>query len=215
MSLIPLERFLARRFGGVMEGWRTLVNRQLFQRLDRLAGYVTCLKDNEMNDLKVNAPAGESFLTMTRIFDAPRALVWKAMTEREHIARWWGASSFTEKVVVTDYDLSVGGKWRFESYGKNGQTFVFHGRFLAINAPFRVVQTFGMEAMFEGKLIVEDVTLEELPDGRTLYRQLSSYDSLADRDGMVASGMEMGARETLDQLERIALELTAQAQQQQ
>ncbi|HQZ13364.1 MAG TPA: SRPBCC domain-containing protein [Devosia sp.] len=168
-----------------------------------------------MDNLKVTAPAGETFLTMTRTFDAPRALVWKAMTERQHIARWWGASSFTEKVVVTDYDLRIGGKWRFESYGKDGQRFVFHGHILALNAPMRVVQTFGMEGMFEDKLIVEDMTLEELPDGRTLYRQLSSYDSVADRDGMVATGMEVGARETLDQLEQVARELAAQAQQQQ
>jgi uncharacterized protein YndB with AHSA1/START domain len=215
VSLIPLERFLARRFGGVSAGWRALLARHRQQRTDRLAGYLIQLREYEMDNLKVTAPAGETFLTMTRTFDAPLALVWKAMTEREHVARWWGASSFTEKVVVTDYDLRVGGKWRFESHGKNGQTFVFHGNFLAINGPHRVVQTFGMEGMFEGKLIIEDVTLEELPDGRTLYRQLSSYDSVADRDGMVASGMEVGARETLDQLEQVARELAAQAQQQQ
>lgn len=207
MAIIPLERFLTRRFGGVMAGWRALVSRNWLQRLDRLAGYLTHLKDKEMDNLKVNAPAGEPIIIMTRTFDAPRALVWKAMTEREHIARWWGASSFTAKVVVTTYDLRVGGEWRFESYGKDGNRFVFHGKFLEIHGPHRVVQTFGMEGMFEGKLIVEDMTLEELPDGRTLYRQLSSYDSVADRDGMVASGMEDGARETLDQLAVVIAEL--------
>lgn len=207
MAIVPLERFLIRRFGGVMAGWRVLVGRHLLQRLDRLAGYVTYLKEKEMDDLKVNALAGEPFIIMTRTFDAPLALVWKAMTEREHIARWWGASSFTAKVVVTDFDLRVGGRWRFESHGTNGQKFVFHGNFLAINGPHRVVQTFGMEGMFEGKLVVEDMTLEELPDGRTLYRQLSSYDSVADRDGMVESGMEVGARETLEQLAVVIAEL--------
>lgn len=209
MALIPVERFLIRRFGGVMAGWRILLARLWRQRLDRLAGYLTHLREDEMNELKVNAPAGEPIIIMTRIFDAPRALVWKAMTEREHIARWWGASSFTEKVVVTKYDPRPGGEWRFESYGKDGNRFVFHGRILEINAPLRVVQTFGMEGMFEGHLIVEDMTLEELPDGRTLYRQISTYDSVADRDGMVASGMEDGARETLDALEGIIADLKA------
>ncbi len=207
MAIIPLERFLTRRFGGVRAGWRTLISRYWLQRIDRLAGYLTYLKDKEMDNLKVNAPAGEPIIIMTRTFDAPRALVWKAMTEREHIARWWGASSFTAKVVVKTYDPRVGGEWRFESHGTDGKVFIFHGKFLAINGPHRVVQTFGMEGMFEGKLIVEDMTLEELPDGRTLYRQLSSYDSVADRDGMVASGMEVGARETLEQLAAVIAEL--------
>jgi uncharacterized protein YndB with AHSA1/START domain len=165
------------------------------------------VKEEEMDKLKVNAPAGEPIIIMTRTFDAPRALVWKAMTEREHVARWWGASSFTAKVVVKTYDLRVGGEWRFESTGKDGNVFVFHGKFLEIHGPHRVVQTFGLEGMFEGKLIIEDLTLEELPDGKTLYRQLSSYDSVADRDGMVASGMEVGARETLDQLAVVIAEL--------
>lgn len=211
MSIVPLERFLTRRFGGVMAGWRILLDRHWRQRLDRLAGYLAHLKEDSMNELKVNTPAGEPIIIMTRKFDAPRALVWKAMTEREHIARWWGASSFTEKVVVTKYDLRPGGEWRFESHGKDGNVFIFLGKFLEIHGPQRVVQTFGMEGMFEGKLIVEDMTLEELPDGRTLYRQISTYDSVADRDGMVASGMEDGARETLDQLETIVAELKVSA----
>lgn len=207
MAIIPLERFLTRRFGGVRAGWRALVDRLWLQRLDRLAGYVTHLKDKEMDNLKVNALAGEPVIIMTRTFDAPRALVWKAMTEREHIARWWGASSFTAKVIVKAYDPRVGGEWRFESHGKDGNVFVFYGKFLEIREPHRVVQTFAMENMFVGKLIVEDLTLEELPDGRTLYRQVSSYDSVADRDGMVASGMEVGARETLEQLAAVIAEL--------
>ncbi|HHY51449.1 MAG TPA: ATPase [Alphaproteobacteria bacterium] len=170
-----------------------------------------------MNELKVHAPAGERLIIMTRIFEAPRALVWKAMTQREHIGRWWGASSFTEKVVVAKYDFRPGGEWRFESHGKDGKVYVFKGRILEIEEPRRVVQTFGMEGMFEDKLIVEDLSLEELPDGRTLYHQLSTYDSVEDRDSMVASGMEDGARQTLDELERVIAGLKAQqaVQQQQ
>jgi uncharacterized protein YndB with AHSA1/START domain len=213
--LVPLERFLSRRFGGEQRGWRQLHFRSWLQRFDRLTDYLRELRNKEMSELKVNAPAGEPIVTMTRTFDAPRALVWKAMTEREHIARWWGASSFTAKVVVKTYDPRVGGEWRFESTGKDGNVFVFHGKFLEIRAPHRVIQTFGMEGMFEGKLIVEDMTLEELPDGKTRYRQISTYDSVADRDGMVASGMEGGARETLEQLAVVIAELAVAAQQQQ
>ncbi len=218
MAVIPLERFLARRFGGVLAGWRTFIERQWLQRMDRLAGYLARTGEGNMNELKVNAPAGERIIIMTRIFEAPRALVWKVMTEREHIGRWWGASSFTAKVIVEKYDFRPGGEWRFESHGKDGNVFIFLGRILEIEEPRRVVQTFGMEGMFEDKLIVEDMTLEDLPGGRTLYHQLSTYDSVADRDGMVASGMEDGARETLDELERVISELKAEqeaAQQQQ
>lgn len=216
MAIVTLERFLTRRFGGVRAGWRVLVNRRWLQRLDRLAGYLVQLKEaGKMDNLRVEAPADQPIVIMTRDFDAPRALVWKVMTEPRHIARWWGGPSYTEKVVVATYEARVGGRWRFESHGKDGNVYVFHGEFREIDPPAKVVQTFGMEGMFEGQTIVETLTLEELPDGRTRYRNVSHYDSIEARDGMVASGMEDGARESLDQLEALLAELSQQSQQQQ
>jgi uncharacterized protein YndB with AHSA1/START domain len=208
MAIIPLERFLTRRFGGVRAGWRIFIHRHWHQRLDRFAGYVAHLKEEtKMDDLKVVVPAGEPIIEMTRTFNAPRALVWKAMSEREHITRWWGSKSFAKKIVITDHDMRVGGVWRFESHGHDGSVVVFHGEFREIDPPGKVVQTFGMEGMFEGKVIVETLTLQDLGDGRTLYRNVSHFDSIADRDGMAASNMEIGARETLDQLEAVIEEL--------
>ena len=215
MAIVPLERFLTRRFGGVRAGWRVLVNRQWLQRLDRLAGYLVQLKETgKMNNkLHVEAPAGEPITIMTRTFDAPRALVWKVMSDPQHIARWWGGKSYTTKVVVARHEFREGGQWRFESHGLDGNVYVFLGEFREIVPPGKVVQTFGMEGMFEGKTIVETLTLEER-DGRTEYRVVSQYDSIEDRDAMVVS-MEGGAQETLDQIEEILAELQQAGQQQQ
>jgi uncharacterized protein YndB with AHSA1/START domain len=215
MTIIPLERFLIRRFGGVRTGWRTLVGRHWLQRLDRLAGYLVQLKETGKmtNKLHVEAPAGEPITIMTRTFDAPRALVWKVMSDPRHIARWWGGKSYTTKVVVAKHDFRKGGEWRFESHGLDGNVYVFLGEFREIVPPEKVVQTFGMEGMFEGRTIVETLTLEEVA-GRTNYKVVSLYDSIEDRDAMVVS-MEGGAQETLDQIEEILLELQQAEQQQQ
>ena len=81
----------------------------------------------------------------------------------------------------------------------DGTTYVFKGRYLEVVAPEKLVNTFGMEGMFEGREIVETHTLEEV-EGKTRYTSVSRFDSIADRDGMLASGMEEGARESLDRL---------------
>lgn len=216
MAIVPLETFLTRRFGGIRAGWRVLVERGWLQRLDRLAGYLVQLKEagKMTNKLHVEAPAGEPITIMTRSFDAPRALVWKVMSDPLHIARWWGGKSYTSKVVVAKHEFQPGGQWRFESHGLDGNVYVFLGEFREIVPPEKVVQTFGMEGMFEGKTIVETLTLEEVA-GRTNYKVVSVYDSIEDRDAMVATGFEDGARETLDQVEEILRELQQVGQQQQ
>ena len=215
-TVVPAERFLARRFGSLQRAFVEITRRARRQRLGRLSVYAAKLeREGTMNGkLKVEAPAGEPITIMTRSFDAPRALVWKVMSEPQHIARWWGGPSYTSKVVVARHDFRVGGEWRFESHGLDGNVYVFLGEFREIVPPERVVQTFGMEGMFEGKTIVETLTLEEVA-GRTNYRVVSLYDSIEDRDAMVATGFEAGARETLDQLEEILRELQQAGQQQQ
>jgi len=215
-TLIPVQRFLSRRFGSVRAGWLTLHRRAWPQRLDRLTAYLSRIKrENAMSDFKVEIPTDDDLtIVMTRTFEAPRALVWKAMTEPQHIARWWGAKSVSSKVVVAKHEMRVGGAWRFESHGHDGTVYVFLGEFLEIAPPEKVVQTFGMEGMFEGKVIIETMTLEDLGDGRTQYRNVSRFESKEDRDGMVASGMEVGARQSLDQLEGIIDELQAAAPRQ-
>jgi uncharacterized protein YndB with AHSA1/START domain len=204
MAIIPLERFLTRRFGGVRAGWRTLIGRYWLQRLDRLAGYLTHLKEERMDDLKVTAPAGEPIIIMTRSFKAPQALVWKAMTEREHIARWWGLRS--SKLEILGHDFRVGGGWRYRSTEPDGSSMVFYGQYREIAPIDHFTNTFGIVDMYADDGLAETHALEER-DGVTHYTSTSRFETIDARDGMVASGMEGGARQSLNQLDELLAEL--------
>ncbi|MEJ0012674.1 MAG: SRPBCC family protein [Bauldia sp.] len=157
-----------------------------------------------MNTLKVETPAGEPIIVMSRTFDAPRALVWEAMTRAEHVARWWGPREM--KTTVARLDVRPGGGWRFVHTAPDGRSIVFHGEYRDVQPPKCIVQTFGVEGMYDGRFIVETMTLEEVGD-RTHYRVVSHFESLADRDGMIASGMERGANDSMERLETLLTEL--------
>ncbi len=202
--IIPLERFLTRRFGGVRAGWRALVARNWRQRLDRLAGYLTHLKEETMDDLKVTAPAGEPTIIMTRSFKAPRSLVWKAMTEREHIARWWGLKG--SRIEILYHTFSVGGGWRYRSTEADGSSMLFYGKYREFSPIDRFTNTFGIVDMYPDDGLAETHALEER-DGVTHYTSTSRFETIDARDGMVASGMEVGARQSLNQLDELLAEL--------
>jgi uncharacterized protein YndB with AHSA1/START domain len=135
-------------------------------------------------------------LVITRVFDAPRELVFEAMTKPEHVRQWWGPRGFT--LPVCEIDLRVGGAWRYVSRDPNGQEFAFSGVYKEIVPPERVVTTEGWEAM-PGHEYVATMTLEEI-DGKTKMTNRLRYQSVEDRDGHLQSGMEGGMRETLDRL---------------
>jgi uncharacterized protein YndB with AHSA1/START domain len=202
--IIPLERFLTRRFGGVRAGWRALVVRNWRQRLDRLAGYLTHVKEETMDDLKVTAPAGEPIIIMTRSFKAPRSLVWKAMTEREHIARWWGLK--TSRIEMLEHDFRAGGGWKYRSSEADGSQMTFYGKYREIVPIATYTNTFGIVDMYPDDGLSETHALEE-KDGVTHYTSTSRFETIDARDGMVASGMEGGARQALNQLDELLAEL--------
>lgn len=152
------------------------------------------------NELTITIPADEPSVTMERMFDAPRELVWKAMTDAKHVAQWWGLRDY--KKVVTDWDFQVGGKWRIEQHGPDGSVYAFRGEYREITPIERFVNTFTMEGIYEDKTIVEAHILEDV-NGKTKYSAISHYEAMEDRDGMVASGMEYGTRQSLDQLEEL------------
>jgi uncharacterized protein YndB with AHSA1/START domain len=133
---------------------------------------------------------------MTRVFDAPRELVFEAHSTCEHMERWWGPRRYT----VTDckMDFRPGGAWRMVHRGDDGQEFGFRGEFREIVPPERIVWTFEFEGM-PGHVSVDTLTLEE-QDGKTKLTATSVFDSVEDRDGMLQSGMEEGAAETWDRL---------------
>ncbi|MFJ9556722.1 SRPBCC family protein [Nocardiopsis sp. NPDC101807] len=153
-----------------------------------------------MSDLTVTVEPGRQDIVVTRTFDAPRDVVFKAMTEPEHLARWWGLDE--TDTVVDRAEARPGGTWRFVEKAAGGEEYAFHGVFHDVVAPERIVQTFEFEGM-PGHVAMDTHMLEE-KDGRTLYRAISVFQTVEDRDGMVSSGMEEGLAQSLDALERLA-----------
>lgn len=155
-----------------------------------------------MSDLKVVAEPGRQDIVITRTFDAPRDAVFAAMTDPDSIARWWGLDETDTRIDVAD--VRAGGHWRFVESAPDGAEYGFHGVFHEVLAPERFVQTFEFEGM-PGHVSMDTYTLEE-KEGRTLYTSVSVFQSVEDRDGMVASGMETGLKQSLDALEKLLTE---------
>lgn len=152
-------------------------------------------------------------IRMTRAFRAPRDLVFEVFTRPEHVARWWGWR--TSEPVLFEADVRPGGAWRYVARDRyDGQTVEvgFHGEYLEIEAPSRVVYTEIFEGLegneFPGDPGVNTVTFEE-HDGRTTVVTTSRYPSKEVRDLVIESGMEVGAAESYDRLEELAMSLAA------
>jgi uncharacterized protein YndB with AHSA1/START domain len=161
-----------------------------------------------MDDLKFEVPADEPVLIMTRTLNAPRALVWKAISEPEHVIRWWGPHGHKNRVL--QFDWKVGGKWRIETTTADGQVIVFFGEYREIAAPEKVTQTFSFDRLPEGAHSVDTVILEDHGD-KTVYRATSILPDFASRDGMMESGMEVGVRQGFERLDDILEEFRAHA----
>src|SRR5688572_15392395 len=136
-------------------------------------------------------------IVITRVFDAPRKLVFEAITRPEHVTRWWGPRALT--MISCEMDFRPGGAWRFVLRGLDGADYGFRGVYREIEPPERVVQTFEFEGMPPGHGSVETATLEDL-DGRTKLTVTCLYQSIEDRDGHYNSGMEEGMVESHDRL---------------
>jgi len=156
-----------------------------------------------MSDLTVVVEPGRQDIVITRSFDAPRDVVFRALTEPDLLARWWGLDE--TDTVVDRAEVRPGGTWRFVEKAAGGEEYAFHGVFHDVVAPERIVQTFEFEGM-PGHVAMETHTLEDA-DGRTLYRAISVFQTVEDRDGMVQSGMEEGLTQSLDALERVVRSL--------
>jgi uncharacterized protein YndB with AHSA1/START domain len=154
---------------------------------------------------KVTLPADNQIL-ITREFNAPRRLVWKAYTTPDLVKRWWSGQKGT--VTSADIDLRVGGRWRYVMVADGGFEVAFRGEFREIVPDERLVNT----EIFEGIPDADDhaglvtVTLTE-KDGRTFMDMLSEYRDKTDRDAVIDSGMESGMQESMDALEHVAVSL--------
>jgi len=148
--------------------------------------------------LKSNATIlSDTAISMTRVFDAPREIVFKAYTDPNIIPQWWGLRSST--TIVDKMDMRPGGEWRFVQHSANGIQHGFHGEYREVTPPEKLVSTFEYEGM-PGHVVVDSAVFEQLPNGKTQLTVISQFASKADRDGMLASGMEGGANETWDRL---------------
>src|ERR1700737_4902716 len=142
-------------------------------------------------------------ILITRNFDAPKHLVYKAYTSPELIKRWWGGDR--GNVTLAEVDLRVGGQWRYVMTANEGSEVAFHGEFREIVPNERIVSTEIFEGMPEGEA-VSTVTLDEEEGQRTLTN-LSEYPSKESRDAVINSGMEGGMQESMDHLEQVARSL--------
>lgn len=155
--------------------------------------------------LEVSLPS-DTEIKQVRAFDAPRDLVFKALTDPQILSQWWGPHGFT--VTVDQLDFQPGGKWRFIQRDPEGNEYAFRGEFREIEPPRRMAQTFEYEGM-PGQIAVEAMTLEE-QDGVTTLTTISSFPTKEARDGMIESGMEQGASESMERLEAILAAMAAQ-----
>jgi uncharacterized protein YndB with AHSA1/START domain len=162
---------------------------------------MTPSKNDPTQQTNVSTPAEREIRT-ERIFNAPRARVWQAMTDRELIAQWWGRGN---KLVVERFEPERGGYWRFVEHSAEG-VHGFGGRFREVTPQSRVVQTFEWDGM-PGHVVVETMTLEELADGRTKLITLSLFHTTEERDGMLHSGMAEGLNQSHAALERLLAKL--------
>lgn len=137
-------------------------------------------------------------VVMERVFDAPREMVWKTMTDPEKIPQWWGPAQYETRVDKMDF--KVGGQWRFIQKGKDEMEFAFSGVYKEIIPNHKVSDTFNYEPIGPGHEMVETMVLEDIGNNQTKALQTSVYSSIQDLEGMVNSGMEGGAVETWERL---------------
>ena len=156
---------------------------------------------------KVTLPTDEQIL-ITREFDAPRHLVYKAWTTPELVKRWWGGRR--GEVTIAEIDLRVGGMWRYVMVAQGGFEVAFHGEYREIVPNERIVSTEVYEGMPQGEGpeqgTLNTATFTEA-DGRTTLSILMQVSSKEIRDMIIDSGMEGGMQEGMDLLEQVAVSL--------
>jgi uncharacterized protein YndB with AHSA1/START domain len=150
----------------------------------------------------VKLPADDQIL-ITREFDAPKHLVYKAWTTPELVKRWW--SGQRGEVTLAEIDLRVGGKWRYVMVADGGMEVAFHGEYREIVPHERIVSTEAYEGLPDpdGNATLNTLTLTEA-DGRTTLEVLVQAPSKEVRDAIIDSGMEAGMQESMDALEQVA-----------
>jgi uncharacterized protein YndB with AHSA1/START domain len=142
-------------------------------------------------------------VSVTRAFDAPRALVFEAFSSCAHMSKWWGPRGFD--LTGCDMDLKAGGSYRFVQKAPDGSIHAFHGTFREVSRPERIVCTQVYEPVPDQEMVVSTTFTEK--SGKTVLSQVLTFSSMEARDGMVAGGMEWGEAQSFDRLEELLAEL--------
>lgn len=150
-----------------------------------------------MSDTIITAPADQPQVLIEREFDAPVDLVFRAYTDPDLVAKWLGPRRL--ELIWDHVDMRDGGTWRYVHKDTDGAEYGFHGVFHGTPSPDGIVQTFEFEGA-PGHVSLDTATFTDLGGGRTLVRGNSVFQSVADRDAMVSSGMEVGVRESYERL---------------
>ncbi len=154
------------------------------------------------NKTVIIAEPGKQELFITREFDAPRELVFKAFTDPELYVQWFGPRDLT--TTLETFEPTSGGRWRCIQKDKDGNEFGFHGVNHEVLAPERIIGTFEFEGLPEsGHVLLETIKFEELPGWRTRMTGQSVFQTVEDRDGMVQAGMESGTVDSYERLDEI------------
>lgn len=166
---------------------------------------------NQSNRATISLPSDREIM-VTRVFDAPRALVFRAHTDPALLPLWWGPRDWT--TVVDQFDLRPGGAWRIVYRTPDGSEYGLRGEFREIAPPERLVWTFGYEGLpgeIEGmpeQFIVQNFTFTE-QDGKTTLTTHEVYATAEERAGMLASDMESGMNDAYARLDELIVQQLA------
>jgi len=154
------------------------------------------------NSTKITARPGNQEIVIIREFDASRELVFKAFTEPKLYIQWLGPREIV--MTLEKFEPRNGGSWRYIHKDKDGKEYAFHGVYHEVTAPEKIIDTFEFEGLPEkGYVCLETVRFEELPGKRTKVTSQAVFQSVADRDGELQSGMERGVKESYDRLDEL------------
>lgn len=156
-----------------------------------------------MGTTRIMAEPGLPFIDIEREFAAPRELVYRAHVDPELLVRWLGPAKYAMR--VERLEVRDGGSWRFVHVADDGGEFGFRGVFHGEPSVDGILQTWEFEG-FPGHVSLESLVFDER-DGRTTLRIHAVYQSVEDRDGMIANGMEGGVNEGYARLDDLVARL--------
>jgi uncharacterized protein YndB with AHSA1/START domain len=142
-------------------------------------------------------------ITMSRVFDAPRELLYNVFTDPKHKTIWWRCNTVTN--IAIQMDVRKGGSWRIIQKSGDGKEFAFHGEYIEVIPREKIANTSEFEGM-PGHIITETTTFEE-QEGKTKLTITSSFQNIEDLEGMIKAGMESGSTESMEHIEELLITL--------